>query len=180
MTHHTAYRREIERASAASGIDADVVEAMVLQESGGRTHAWNPEPKYRWFWDVRHNRPFRTVSDAEVASKWPPTDFSALTAERDQEWWGQQASWGLLQVMGAVAREVGFGGLYLPELCGDPALGLSLGCKHYAAMLRLSDGDPWKAVGMYNAGPRGWGSGPAVVHIRKVKGFYKQITGRAA
>lgn len=178
--HHTAYRREIERAASGAGLDADLVEAMVLQESGGRTHSWNPEPKYRWFWDVRHHRPFRTVTAAEIASKWPPSDFAALTPERDQEWWGQQASWGLLQVMGAVARERGFGGLYLTELAGDPVLGLAIGCKHYAGLLRWAGGDVWKAVAAYNAGQGGWESGQAQVHVRKVKGYYAQVTAARA
>ncbi len=178
MGHLTAYRPEIERQARAFGLEADLVEAMVLQESQGRTWAWNPEPPYRWVWDVRQDRPFRSLTAAEAVSKWPPPDFPALGGDRDQEWWGQQASWGLLQVMGAVARERGFRGLYLPELC-EPVLGLQLGCKHFAAMLRLAQGDMWKAVGMYNAGPGGWNSGQARVHVRKVQGFYAQVTGRA-
>ncbi len=176
--HHTAYRAEIERAAGLCGLDPDVVEAMVLQESRGHAWAWNPEPKYRYFWDVRHGRPFRTVTPVEIANKWPPADFPSPTAERDQEWWGQQASWGLLQVMGAVARERGFNGLFLTELC-DPKVGLLLGCKHYAALLRWASGDTWKAVAAYNAGPGGWESGQAQVHVRKVKGFYAQVAARA-
>jgi soluble lytic murein transglycosylase-like protein len=177
--HHTAYRPLIEKTSAQRGIDPDIVEAMVLQESQGRAWAWNPEPRYRYFWDVKRQAPFRTLTPAEVASKWPPQDFPALTAERDQEWWAQQASWGLLQVMGAVARERGFTGLYLTEL-SDPALGLTLGCQHYAAMLRLAKGDPWVAVAMFNAGPGGWKGGQAQIHVGKVKRYYALIAGRAA
>lgn len=177
--HHTAYRPLIEKLSAQHHLDADIVEAMVLQESNGRAWAWNPEPRYRYFWDVKRHQPFRTLTPTEVASKWPPSDFPALTAERDQEWWGQQASWGLLQVMGAVARERGFMGSYLTEL-SDPALGLALGCQHYAAMVRLAKGDAWTAVAMYNAGPGGFKSGQAQIHVGKVKRFYAQITGRTA
>lgn len=173
--HRTAYRGAIEQAARLHGVDPDVVEAMVLQESTGRPWAWNPEPKYRWFWDVQQRRPFRTLTPAEIASKWPPHDFPALTAERDQEWWGQQASWGLLQVMGAVARERGFNGLYLTEL-SEPSVGLFVGCKHFAGLVRLAEGDIWKAVGMYNAGPGGWDSAPARVHVRKVQGFFAQLT----
>lgn len=178
MQHLTAYRAEIERQAARRAVDPDVIEAMVLQESGGRAWAWNPEPRYRWLWDVRQERPFRSLTPADASSKWPPSDFPALGGDRDQEWWGQQASWGLLQVMGAVARERGCRALYLTELC-DPVLGLQFGVAHFAALLRLAAGDTWKAVGMYNAGPGGWDSGPARVHIHKVQGFYAQVTGRA-
>lgn len=178
MMHLTAYRAEIERAAGAAGVDADVVEAMVLQESGGRAWAWNPEPRYRWLWDVRQGRPFRTVTPDEAARKWPPSDFPVLGGDRDQEWWGQQASWGLLQVMGAVARERGFTGLYLTELC-DPVVGLVYGCKHFAALLRMAGGDVWRAVAAYNAGPGGWQSGPAQVHVKKVQRYHAMVRLRA-
>ena len=37
-------------------------------------------------------------------------------------------SWGLMQVMGQVARETGFDALFLSALC-DPEQGLAVGCK---------------------------------------------------
>jgi len=46
---------------------------------------------------------------------------------------GQQASWGLMQIMGATARERGFKG-WLTELC-DPAVNLEWGCRHLRWML---------------------------------------------
>jgi len=46
---------------------------------------------------------------------------------------GQQTSWGLLQIMGAVARERGFKG-WLTELC-DPTVNLEWGCRHLRWML---------------------------------------------
>lgn len=116
------------------GIDPPLVEAVIEQESSGNPDAWNPEPRYRYFWDVRRDRPFRSVSDVEVAAKFPPKDFPALAGD-DQEWWGQQASWGLMQLMGAVAREHGFKGMYLTRLCSDPALNIDLGCAHLAGHL---------------------------------------------
>jgi len=45
----------------------------------------------------------------------------------------QQTSWGLMQIMGAVARERGFKG-WLTELC-DPAVNLEWGCKHLRWMV---------------------------------------------
>jgi len=46
---------------------------------------------------------------------------------------GQQTSWGLLQIMGAVARERGFKG-WLTELC-DPQVNLEWGCRHLRWMI---------------------------------------------
>ncbi len=125
------YRDAIALAAGGRGLDPVLVEAVIQQESSGNSDAWNPEPRYRYFWNVHTGRPFRTVTDAEVAAKFPPHDFPALAGD-DQEWWGQQASWGLMQLMGAVAREHGFRGQYLTRLCVDPAINIDLGCQHLA------------------------------------------------
>lgn len=132
-------------------LDPLLVQAVVAKESSGNPYAWNPEPRYRYFWDIRKHRPFRTLTDHEVSMKFPPLDFPALAGDSDQEWWAQQASWGLLQVMGAVAREEGFSGPYLPALC-DPGLGLDAGCRHLAKQLQWAQGDVAKALSAYNAG----------------------------
>ena len=63
---------------------------------------------------------------------------------------GQKTSYGCTQVMGAVARELGFSGKYLSELC-DPAIGLEYGAAHLANHFMR-----WKsweaAVSAYNQG----------------------------
>jgi hypothetical protein len=129
-------------------IEPALVAAIVMQESGGNPWAWNPEPRYQWFWDVRLGKAFRTVTPGEVAAKFPPADFHSLAGDADQEWWGQQASWGLMQVMGAVARERGFRGPYLPAL-SDPTEGLEYGCRHLAYLQSRYAGG---AISAYNAG----------------------------
>lgn len=164
----TAYRPQIATAAKLHSLDPDIVEAMVLVESDGRAWAWNPEPTYRYLWNVRTGQPFRKLTASEASSKWPPPDFPTAGGDRDQEWWGQQASWGLLQVMGAVARERGFSGLYLPELC-DPVTNLTIGCRHYAAFLRWAGGDVWRAVGAYNGGQGNWQGAAPQKHVAKVK-----------
>jgi len=50
---------------------------------------------------------------------------------------GQQTSWGLMQIMGATARERGFRG-WLTELC-DPATNLEWGCRHLRWMIDHDD-----------------------------------------
>lgn len=129
------------------GLDTDLVLAVVAQESSGRPGAWNPEPHYRWFWDISANSPFRVVTDSEVASQRPPDDFDG----DDAEWWGQQSSWGLLQVMGAVARERGFAAVDLPDLC-VPWIGIRYGIAQLVHLRkRFGSGDDMLAT--YNGGP---------------------------
>lgn len=111
-------------------LDPALALAIVWQESEGVPYKWNPEPRYRWIWNVKENAPFRQMTSAEIASEVPPGDFPALAGDRDQEWWGQQVSWGLTQIMGAAAREEGFKGGWLPELIFDPYLNLEFGIKH--------------------------------------------------
>ena len=126
--------------------------AVCEQESSFDPWAWNPEPRYRYLWDVLLAKPFRKLTPAEEASEYPPMDFRAYRGvPSDAEWWGQQASWGLMQVMGAVAREHGFMGRFLSQLC-DPEIGVEIGCRHLAAYLRRFK-DPFSALEAWNGGP---------------------------
>lgn len=60
-------------------------------------------------------------------------------------------SWGLMQVMGQVARESGFEDPSLAELC-DPATGIEFGCRILAARLARSKGDIPAALLAWNGG----------------------------
>lgn len=140
----------------------NLVHAVVEHESSRRIFAFNPEPPYRYYWDVAKNAPFRKCTDAELKSESPPADFPFLPGygPRDAEWWGQAASWGLMQVMGAVARELGMKG-DIASLC-DPEIGVQFGCMHLANLRKRFytkfgyDG----VVAAYNAGsPRVLASG---------------------
>ena len=139
-------------AQATSSIDPDLILAMVWQESTGDESAWNPEPRFRWFWNVKTNAPFRAVTEEEIASERPPADFPCLRADPDQEWWAQQASWGLMQVMGSVARENGFKAPYIPRLIREPDLGLQIGIQQFRKHLRRRNGDIRAALLRYNGG----------------------------
>jgi hypothetical protein len=127
---------QIETAATAHALDPDLLASLVGKESSGDADAWNPEPKYRYLWNVREGRPFRRVSDVELAAKFPPKDFPTLAGDPDQEWWGQQASWGLTQIMGAVAREHGYRGKYLTRLCSDVEINLAIGAEHLAGHIK--------------------------------------------
>lgn len=144
----------IERTAQAHQLDPRLVLAVVNVESSGEPWAWNPEPRYRWFWNVKTWTPFRNVVNGELAAKVPPPDFPALAGDPDQEWWAQQASWGLMQVMGAVAREFGCRERYLTALC-DPAIGVEFGCRVLAARMTWAKGDTASALAAYNGGTAG-------------------------
>jgi hypothetical protein len=100
------------RAAAANhSLDPALVCAIVEQES-----AWDPHA-------IRYEPGFRTRYVAPLGL--PPTEEIA-----------RSISWGLMQVMGQVAREHGFSGKFLSALC-DPALGLDIGCAALAAKLTI-------------------------------------------
>lgn len=169
-------RAAIEETAAKHGLEPNLVEAIVLTESGGDPWAWNPEAKYRYLVDVRTGRPFRAMTEAEVLGKRPPRDFKAIAGDPDQEWWGQQASWGLMQVMGALAREQGFREPYLTKL-NDVMTGLHFGCKHLASLMQWAKPGTWQAVGAYNAGRGGWASNDGQAYIEKVRANLAQLQG---
>lgn len=95
------HRDTIQRIASAYDLPWALVEAIVMTESSGHADAYRYEPHYQYL----------VGSDLSVT-----------------EQVGQQISWGLMQVMGAVAREVGFRG-WFPALC-VPETGLLYGCKH--------------------------------------------------
>lgn len=72
---------------------------------------------------------------------------------QDTERTARAMSWGLMQIMGATARERGFRGAFLSELC-DPAVGLYWGCAHLVylkSQYQKSHGTEG-VIAAYNAG----------------------------
>lgn len=129
-----------------------LVRAIVQVESGGNRHAMRVERRYTWLWDVRRKRPFATTA-ARAEERVPPPDFeSAAGLSTITEWIGQQTSWGYMQVMGAVARELGYTA-HFPGL-SDPLEGLHYGCRHLARLRdRFLASHGWRGVAAaYNAG----------------------------
>ena len=122
----STYRSAIAEAADAYGLDPRVVEAVVAVESSGRTHAYRYEAGF-WSKYLAHHPDYRGAVPERVS-----------------------ASYGLMQVMYPVAREMGFPGE--PEMLFVPATGLAYGCRKLAALLQWADGDLVRALCAYNGG----------------------------
>jgi soluble lytic murein transglycosylase-like protein len=111
-------------------LDPALVCAVIEQES-----AWNP-------WAVRYEPSFLT---RYVAPLYTAGKISAT------ETYTRAMSWGLMQVMGQVAREFGFKETSLTELC-DPATGVEFGCRILATRLAKAKGEVPAALQAWNGG----------------------------
>src|ERR1700732_2467707 len=132
------------RAAAAQSLDPALVCAVVEQESG-----WNP-------WAMRYEPAFFAKY---VAPLYTNNKVSASEA------YARGFSWGLMQVMGQVAREHGFDPLFLSTLC-DPEHGLAIGCKVLRRKLDSMAGDTTRGLLAWNGGANN--AYPAQVLARKV------------
>ena len=116
-------------------LPAWLIAAVVQVESGGNA------------WAIRYERNFFQVYilSLDVA----PIKPCSLYTEKH----ARATSWGLMQVMGQVARERGFSRPFLSELC-QPELGLEYGCRQLAHLRgRFKVSDSWEPViRAYNGG----------------------------
>lgn len=67
------------------------------------------------------------------------------------EAYARAISWGLMQIMGQSAREQGFQGQFLPELC-DPATGIEFGCRLLKRKIARARGDVAAGLLLWNGG----------------------------
>ena len=80
----------------------------------------------------------------------------------------RSTSFGLMQVMGQVAREFGFEGQFLTELL-DPMFGLEYGCRKLVQCMDRANGDARAALGFYNGGGNPKYPDLVLRHIEKYK-----------
>src|SRR5271155_6176946 len=113
-------------AATKHSLDPALVCAVVEQNSAWAAHAIRYEPAFR----TRYVAPLGL----------PPTEEIA-----------RSMSWGLMQVMGQVAREHGFHGPLLSSMC-DPAVGLAIGCTVLAAKLAARAGNVPRGLTLWNGG----------------------------
>lgn len=126
----TEYRAEIEAISSQFSLDPDLVEAIVLTESSGKTHAYRFEPA---FWErYMKNKP-----------QWDGANPSRVSS-----------SYGLMQCMYPVACEMGFSE-NAPEYLFVPTIGLHWGCKKLRSLLDWAKQNTDQALAAYNGGKNG-------------------------
>ena len=118
------------KVALGAGLDPVLVCSVVEQESG-----WNP-------WAIRYEPAFMAKYVAPLYTN------NKITAT---EAFARSFSWGLMQTMGQVAREAGFNGSCLSQLC-DPETGLTIGCQVLKKKLALAEGDVVKGLLYWNGG----------------------------
>lgn len=120
-----------QEAASKQSLWPELVCAIVEQES-----SWNR-------WALRYEPAFyaRYVE--------PRLARGAIASESEAR--ARAFSWGLMQVMGEVAREHGFTDASLAALC-DPATGLAIGCRAFAAKLAAAEGNVERALLLWNGG----------------------------
>ena len=124
------------------GIPFQILDNLIMRESTYNTWAVRYEPGfYR-----RYVAPTRMALDrVRRQNNWVRRLVTEGTERRDLA-----TSWGLMQVMGQVAREMEFTGPYLTELC-DPEIGIRYGCLKLQSLYRRYSS--WMAaLSAYNAG----------------------------
>jgi soluble lytic murein transglycosylase-like protein len=131
--------------AAAHALDPALVCAVIEQESG-----WNP-------WAMRYEPAFFAKY---VAPLYTNNQISASEA------YARGFSWGLMQVMGQVARENGFTAEFLSALC-EPRQGIALGCVVLQRKLSAAAGDVTRGLLAWNGG--GNASYPGAVLARKAR-----------
>ncbi len=115
------------QAAARHGLSEALVCAVAEQESG-----WGA-------WAIRY--------EAGFFDRYVPKDLPASEAR------ARAFSWGVMQVMGQVAREHGFTGKFLTELC-DPETGFEIGCRVLKSKWTKAGGDTRHALLLWNGGAR--------------------------
>jgi soluble lytic murein transglycosylase-like protein len=107
-------------------LDPALVCAVVEQESSWNVFSARFEPRF----EARYIDPMHLPDQTEILLR--------------------ATSIGLMQVMGEVARELGFKGPLLQLT--DPGVALVLGCQHLANKLKQAGGDTTKALLLWNGG----------------------------
>lgn len=128
----------VQEAALDAGLPISVVRGVVQQESQGFPKATRYEPGFYLQY---------------ICKGWVATLLKKLKLGLDSaEAKGRATSWGLMQVMGQSAREMGFTGPFSDLLI--PEVGLYWGCKHLAIKKRLYFARyGWAGVlSAYNAG----------------------------
>jgi len=124
------YQELVEGIARKHGLSKSLVYAICVAESGLDTWAVRFERKWHWFLSVK---------------EWAKIVHITSATERVC----QQMSWGLMQIMGSVARERGFS-KDLSQLC-RPEIGVEYGCRQLDYLLKRHYTTS-RALSAYNTG----------------------------
>jgi soluble lytic murein transglycosylase-like protein len=124
-------------ASKATGIAPTLLAAVIHQESSGNSWAVRCEPGF-------YKKYLEGRSKKRLGGYWP-----RLCTEESERYL-RACSFGPMQLLGQVARERGFKGEFLTELC-DPAINIKLGAEFLQTLLQ-SHGTTEAALLRYNGG----------------------------
>jgi soluble lytic murein transglycosylase-like protein len=134
-------RNYVEHYAVAFNLKPELIQAIILRESDNNQYAMRYEPNWQYLTSVKR--------------------FAGLTGTtEDTERMGQSISWGLMQVMGTCAREMGFVGSF-PELCVIET-NLYYGCLKLSQLLKKYE-NLKDAISAYNSG----------CPVKKLDGSYK-------
>lgn len=153
-----AFADTIDIVATKHGVTPELVAAIIEVESSGNTFAMRYEPL--WWRRLSQHESVKGVSSA--------TERAQLST-----------SWGLMQVMGVTARELGFRGPFLSALC-QPSVGIEFGVRYLKRQLDRYDGNEVEAVAAYNAGTARRGDDGDFVnqsYVDKVWRAYGRIRG---
>lgn len=127
---------EIKSLAMLYQVQPALVVAIILTESGGDTGKTKFEPEYEHVWKL-----------PEMAKKYGPTRSLTLDIELETRY--QKTSWGLMQIMGAVAREFGMTA-NLPLLVNSYT-NITYGCKLLSRLMERY-GNFFDVIAAYNGG----------------------------
>ena len=121
-------------------IDAEVLGALILQESGGNPWATRYEPA---FYLKYISKLTRSTLPGFVPN---PNQVSLMTEKKHRA-----TSWGCCQVMGETAREHGYSEIYITRLL-DPVVGITWGAKVLSSFITKENGSVTRGLLRYNGG----------------------------
>jgi soluble lytic murein transglycosylase-like protein len=124
---------------------------LALAQQAARTHALWPElvcavVEQESSWD-----PWALRYEPGFYERYIEPQVARGAISNDTEARARAFSWGLMQVMGQLAREHGFTGPSLAALC-DAAAGLEIGCRVLAAKIAAAEGNVERALILWNGG----------------------------
>jgi soluble lytic murein transglycosylase-like protein len=128
----------IETVAREFSVEPDILAAIILQESSGRFDACRLENGF-------YRKYLEQKEESELVGYIP----GRLTLLEEKLL--RSISYGLMQLMGNTAREMGFTSDDWQDLF-DPMINIRLGAKYFSKLLKSEDGDTRKALLRWNGG----------------------------